>query len=148
MKNTLIFIIGLMTLMGCRRQLPPPPSILDAYKQYQVLVQLKKELRTKSRTRSELDQLVSFGETLAPKDGELKLIMASALKAQGDFERSKLLLEEGITLVPSYSPLFTAYGELLVESGFLKEGRDYCLRAMELNPIDTSARRCVKLAAR
>ena len=108
------------------------------------MLQLKKELRSQRHIGGVLDELISFGEELAPQDAELKLIEASALRTQGNVERAKLALEEALRIAPSYSPAVTAYGELLIESGFLFEGRDYCLSALRLNPIDMKARSCAK----
>lgn len=144
MKTALIVLVGCILLSSCRRQIRPQPSILLAYKQYEVLVELKRELKNNSHTLSILDELISFGEELAPYDAELKLIIASALMKKGESERAKLVLEEAITLAPSYSPALRAYGGLLAANGFFKEARDFCLQAVRMNPIDRLARRCAK----
>jgi len=142
MNRVLLTILTLFLLTSCSRQLKKRPSILESYRQYQVLVSVKKELRTENVNLDRKKRLIAFGEELAPQDSELRLLKASVYKAKGDISSAKLALEEAIYLSPTYSLALSTYGEFLISNGNIEEGRNYCLYAVKLNPIDSVARLC------
>ena len=129
---------------SCHRLIKEPHSILESYKQYKVLSKLKSELKNGRLSDNTRDELIAFGEELAPRDSELKLYKAIALRNRGEIARAKQMLEQAIELSPNYSPAISAYGQLLVSYGKKKEGRNYCLYALKLNPIDLAARSCAR----
>jgi len=144
MRSIILVLVLLITLSSCQKRLQSQTSVLEAYKQYQVLVQVKSELRKQSLDVVRRMELIAFGEELAPKDAELKLIKASAFRMNGELDKAQLALENAIEISPNYSPALSAYGELLIENGFYQEGKTYCLHAVKLNPVDLRARNCIK----
>jgi hypothetical protein len=140
----LFLILPLLALFSCHRNLKRQPSVLESYKQFQVISEVKRGLK-RSQLNPELrDELIAFGEELAPKDAEMKLLKAANLKIKGRTAEAKYALEGAIALSPDYGPALSAYGELLIANGSTEEGRSYCIYAAKLNPIDLAARRCAK----
>ena len=142
MSRLILSIFLLFLLSSCSKQLRRPPSVLESYRQYQVLLQVKKELRKENLELDKKEKLITFGEELAPKDSELKLSKASLYKARGDISNARSALEEAVSLSPANSLALSTYGEFLISNGHPEEGRNYCAYAMKLNPIDLLARRC------
>ena len=144
MKKVIQLLIIASSLCSCRHQLRTYPSILESYKQYQILSLLKKELEKETLSEKTRGEMITLAEDLAPRDSEIKLIKAKSLRSRGEIEGAKSAIEEAIKLSPNYSPALSAYGELLVTNGKIEEGQRYCRYALQLNPIDLAARRCAR----
>lgn len=141
-----VLLLLLLLLSSCRHSLARPYSVLQAYKQFMVLSQIKRELRDEHLTLKQKGEYISLAEQLAPKDPEVKLFKASYLKEGGRRDEAEIALVEAIRLAPTYTPALSAYGKTLIKAGREVEGKSFCNYAVKLNPIDSIARDCAGLA--
>jgi tetratricopeptide (TPR) repeat protein len=122
--------------------LPAKPSVLNVYRQYYVLLEVKKQIRMANVSDDKKFELISFAEELSPFDSEIILAKAALFKRLGDIEGEKAALLAAMEASPSSDQAPLQFGKLLIESGNSREGRQYCSLAVKLNPINLEARSC------
>ena len=144
MRKSCISVIILLILNSCSRTPKPDTSILESYRQYQIVSGIKIRLKKEKLSEVSRDTLISLAEQIAPKDAEIKLIKAANFQSKGKLSLAQNALEEAIKISPGYSPAFSSYGEFLIANGYQKLGRDYCRHAVALNPINIVARNCAQ----